>query len=87
MRNKTYEVVVSRTILPTFRDTVRIHIVFLHPYIVFFDKDFVVKFFVGSFTVKTTRRFNNDCKSQRNFWDKCAANRLKQMESTTLIYH
>ena len=86
MRNKTY-VVVSRTILPTFRDTVCIHIVFLHPYIVFFDKDFVVKFFVGSFTVKITRRFNNYCKSQRNFWDKCVANRLTQMESTTLIYH
>ena len=68
MRNKTYEVVVSRTILPTFRDTVCIHIVFLHPYIVFFDKDFVVKFFVGSFTVKTTRRFNNYCKSQWDFW-------------------
>ena len=48
MRNKTYEVVVSRTILPTFRDTVCIHIVFLHPYIVFFDKDFVVKFLVMS---------------------------------------
>ena len=59
---------VSRTILPTFRDTVCIHIVFLHPYIVFFDKDFVVKFFVGSFTVKTTRRFNNCYKSKRNFW-------------------
>ena len=68
MRNKTYEVVVSWTILPSFRDTVCKDIVLLHPYIVFFDKDFVVKFFVGSFTVKTTRRLNNYCKSQRNFW-------------------
>ena len=41
-----------KPILPTFRDTVCIHIVLLHPYIVFFNKDFVVKFFVGSFTVK-----------------------------------
>ena len=78
---------VSRTILPTFRDTVCIHIVLLHPYIVFFDKDFVVKFFVGSFTVKTTRRFNNCYKSKRNFWGKCAAHQLTQMESTELIYH
>ena len=38
-------------------------------------KIFVVKFFVGSFTVKTTRRFNNYCKGQWNFWDKCAAHR------------
>lgn len=75
MKNKTYEVVVSRTILPTFRDAISIHVDFLHPYIVFFDKDFVVKFFVGSFTVKTTRRFNNYSKSQRNFWGKCAAHR------------
>lgn len=72
MRNKTYEVA-PRTILPTFRDTVCKDIVLLHPYILFFDKDFVVKFFVGSFTVKTTRRLNNYCKSQRNFWGKCAA--------------
>ena len=60
---------------PLFRAIVCIHIVFLHPYIVFFDKNFVVKFFVGSFTVKTTRRFNNYCKGQWNFWDKCAAHR------------
>ena len=51
MRNKTYEVA-PRTILPTFRDTVCKDIVLLHPYTLFFDKDFVVKFFVGSFTVK-----------------------------------
>lgn len=72
MRNKTYEVVVSWTILPTFRDTVCKDIVLLHPYILFFDKDFVVKFFVGSFTVKTTRRLNNYCKSHRNFWQVCS---------------
>lgn len=76
MRNKTYEVVVSRPILPTFRDTVCKDIVLLHPYIVFFDKDFVVKFFVGSFAVKTTRMFNNCYKSKRNFWGKCAAHQL-----------
>ena len=87
MRNKTYEVVVFRPILPTFRDTVCKDIVLLHPYIVFFDKDFVVKFFVGSFTVKTTRRFNNCYKSKRNFWGKCAAHQWTQMESTELIYH
>ena len=73
MRNKTYEVVVPRTILPTFRDAISIHVDFLHSYVIFFDKDFVVKFFVGSFTVKTTRRLNNYCKSQRNFWGNCAA--------------
>lgn len=32
-----------------------------------------LSFFVGSFTVKTTRRFNNCYKSKRNFWGKCAA--------------
>lgn len=73
MRNKTYEVVVYRTILPTFRDTVCKNIIFQYSYVVFLDKDFVVKFFVGSFTVKTTRRFSNYCKSKRNFWGKCAA--------------
>lgn len=41
---------------------------FLHPYVVFFDKDFVVRFFIGSFAVKTTRMFNNCYKSKRNFW-------------------
>jgi len=41
---------------------------FLHSYVVFFDKDFVVKFFVGSFGAKTTRMFNNCYKSKRNFW-------------------
>ncbi len=76
MRNKTYEVVVFRPILPTFRDTVCKDIVLLHPYIVFFDKDFVVKFFVGSFTVKTTHMFNNCYKSKRNFWGKCATHQL-----------
>ena len=51
MRNKTYEVG-SRTILPTFRDTVCKDIVLLHSYVVFFNKDFAVKFFIGSFAVK-----------------------------------
>lgn len=50
-----------------------IHVDFPHSYVVFFNKDFVVKFFVGSFTVKTTRMFSNYCKSKRNFWGKCAA--------------
>ena len=68
MRNKTYEVVVSRTILPTFRDTISTHVDFLYSYVIFFDKGFVVKFFVGSFGAKTTRMFNNCYKSKRNFW-------------------
>lgn len=72
MRNKTYEVV-PRTILPTFRDVISIHVDFLRSYVIFFDKDFVVKFFVSSFGVKTTRMFNNCYKSKRNFWGKCAA--------------
>lgn len=75
MKNKTYEVV-SRTILPTFRDAISIYVDFLHSYVIFFDKDFVVKFFVGSFTVKTTHMFNNCYKSKRNFWGKCATHQL-----------
>lgn len=72
MRNKTDEVV-SRTYYLLFRPQSVKRIIFQYSYVVFLDKDFVVKFFVGSFTVKTTRMFSNYCKSKRNFWGKCAA--------------